>query len=138
MFKVERRDYGLEFLFVGSELPFNEVKELITIVKRLLGYGDQAKMHFYFDLRGLNRLNPETIKEFVLFRKFLITNYNAKRSVYILDSAVIQIQLKRIAKELGVFLDDRYIEPINLPGWEDKAIAWLINAQEPVPKKRKW
>ena len=54
-----------------------------------------------------------------------------KRSVVILDSQVAKMQLKRTAKESGIYVWERYLTSENNPDWEKQGMDWILNGIDP-------
>ena len=57
--------------------------------------------------------------------------HGMSKSVVILDSGIAVLQLKRTAKESGIYDHERYLTPEDNPNWEKQAMDWLLNDIDP-------
>lgn len=53
------------------------------------------------------------------------------RSVVILNSPIVTVQFKRIAKETGIYNWERYLDASSTPDWEQKGRRWLTDGIDP-------
>jgi hypothetical protein len=54
-----------------------------------------------------------------------------RRSCVILESQVVAMQFKRIAKSSGIYNHERYLAADTTPDWEKKALGWIVNGIDP-------
>lgn len=54
-----------------------------------------------------------------------------KRSVVILDSAIMAMQFKRLAKDTGIYEWERYIDASTHSNWEKLGEEWIVNGIDP-------
>lgn len=54
-----------------------------------------------------------------------------ERSVVILESTIITMQFKNIAKETGIYQWERYLDASKVPNFEEVGKKWLINGIDP-------
>ena len=54
-----------------------------------------------------------------------------ERSVVILNSTLVTMQFKRIAKETGIDQWERYIDASKTSNWEEVGVSWLEKGIDP-------
>ena len=57
--------------------------------------------------------------------------HGRQRSAVVLDSAMVQLQSSRRAREHGLD-QERILNAAQVPDWEAKALAWLTEGREPT------
>ncbi|MDP1830957.1 MAG: hypothetical protein Q8K67_02775 [Geothrix sp.] len=54
-----------------------------------------------------------------------------QRSAVILESMLVTLQFKNIAKKTGIYAWERYISATANPAWEQAALDWIVNGLDP-------
>lgn len=138
MHSIKKCIYGLEVKFIDvKNLSPEQLRHCFKEVRDKL-QGWKGIVNFYCDFTGVDKLTQAVLNELLEQKLFISENYEAKRWVYLIDSLVLSMQIKRVSKELGLMKNERVVSIKNCDDWEDKALGWLINSQEPVRKERKW
>lgn len=92
---------------------------------------------FFFDFRGLKKLTREQLEAFFTAKSELIERGFVKRAVYIMNSPVSMMQMKRLSRDVGFLKKTRFIDSRITENWEEVGLGWLINSEDPEPKKRR-
>lgn len=128
MYKIEKKDYGYQLTF-GDFIRSEEMQQWVEDSKQELA-SCPAEFGVFVDMRTLKPLAPETQAHMQEGQKL----YKAKgmtRSVVIVNSALIALQFKRIAKETGIYEWERYLDASAMDNWEEVGIRWLTEAVDP-------
>lgn len=128
MYKIEKTSYGVKIFFgdviVKSEM-MNWLSESQKIVKTL-----SNKFGILVDMRELLPLAADTQTVLQEGQK-LYKEKGMERSVVILNSPILTMQFKRLAKETGIYAFERYIDSSKNSNWEAMAKEWIVNAKDP-------
>ena len=89
-----------------------------------------GKFQILVDMRGLLPLLPDAQTALEEGQK-LFKAKGMERSCVILDSAVITMQFKRMAKETGIDAFERYIDASAHPDFITRAMDWLVKGKDP-------
>jgi hypothetical protein len=81
-------------------------------------------------MRTLKPLQPD-VQAILEEGQKLFKQKGMARSVVILANSVLTMQFKRIAKETGIYLWERYIDSNTNPKWEQTGIDWLAKGIDP-------
>jgi hypothetical protein len=125
MYKIEKTSYGIKLTF-GGFIQKEEMAQWVTESEKVLS-SLSKKFGVMVDMRELKPLTTESQLEMQKGQKLFKTN-GMERSVVILNDPIITMQFKRIAKETGIYLWERYIDASKRPNWEELGKKWLINA----------
>lgn len=132
MYSVEAEDYGIK-LTVSGVIYLDEAKEwlreyrekLVEMMARNKPFGHMV------DLRGFEPSTPE-VQEVTKIAMREFKRAGGKRSAVILDSAIVVMQIKRLAKETGIYDWERYIDAKKFSNPEDRAYAWIVGGVNPT------
>lgn len=128
MYKIENNSYGIKVTLNGSvenaeaQKWFIEMKDALNKIKK--------DFKVFVDMRGFKPASQEIQKVFVDIQKEF-KDHGMSKSVVILDNAIAVMQLKRTAKESGIYAHERYITPENNPNWEKQALDWIESSIDP-------
>lgn len=119
--------YGYKSVFTGYFTP-EEAHAWFEDVKRAVA----GKRQFgqLIDVRGQSANPPETnavIQEAMAY----VRQQGMQRSAVVLSSALITMQIKRLAKQTGMDAWERYIDASANPNWERAALAWIEKGVDP-------
>lgn len=81
------------------------------------------------DMRGLKLVAMES-KELLLEGQKRFKAAGMQRSALILDSMLLTLQFKSIAKETGIHVGERYLTAAT-PDCEQRALAWIVDGVDP-------
>ncbi len=128
MYKVEKKGYGYLLTF-GDEITMAEMSNWVKLSEQALASAP-AKFGVFVDMRTLKPLAPDAQAEMQRGQK-LFKMKGMERSVVIVNSSVIAMQFKRIARETGIYDWERYISAADEANWEKKGVDWLEKAIDP-------
>jgi len=128
MYNIEKKDFGYKLTFSGT-VEAAEMANWVKDAEKALA-SQAGPFGVFVDMRALNPLSNDAKAEMEKGQK-LFKQKGMQRSVVILNSAIVTMQFKKIAKETGIDAWERYIDASNAPDWEAKGIAWLKNGTEP-------
>lgn len=125
--QTESTAYGYRST-ISDVLPEAEAKAWFEDVKRAVG--TRSNFGQLIDLRRQKPYGPETnavIQEAMTY----VRAKGMVRSAVVLSSAVTALQIKRLAKETGMYEYERYIDASADPNWEQTALAWIERGIDP-------
>lgn len=128
MYKIEKKGYGFKLAFGGS-MKVDEVKRWVEESKTAL-VGAPKEFGVLIDMRTLQPLLEDAQTHMKEGQKL----YKAKgmlRSVVILNSPIVTLQFKRIAKETGIYAWERHIDASAVTDWEKVGIDWISKGIDP-------
>jgi len=128
MYKIEKKDFGYKLTF-GGFIKLDEMKQWVDESKKTLE-SSPSKFGVMVDMRELKPL-PKDAQEHMQVGQKSYKDKGMERSVVILNSAVLTVQFKRIAKETGIYDWERYINAAKDSNWEETGIKWLVDALDP-------
>jgi hypothetical protein len=126
-FQVEKTPYGIRTSHSGFATTA-EATQWLADCKRALG--EPHSFGQLVDLRGQKANSPET-NEIIQRHMKWIRGHGLVRSAVVLSSAVTALQIKRLAKETGMYDFERYFSPETDPDWEQKALDWIEKGVDP-------
>lgn len=130
MYFVIQRTFGMEFGFSGT-VNLDEMKQFREEALRLLA-GRATGFGVLFDNRKLRPGSIDAEAQQLLVQTE--TDYlraGMKRSCTLFQSAAVAMQLERTARQSGTFVCERFLNPVDLPDWHQKAMAWIERGVEP-------
>lgn len=125
--QTESTPYGYRST-ISDVLPEAEAKAWFEDVKRAVA--GRSNFGQLIDLRHQKPYGPETnavIQEAMTY----VRARGMQRSAVVLSSAVTALQIKRLAKETGMYAYERYIDASADPNWEQTALAWIERGVDP-------
>jgi len=128
MFKIDRENYGYKLTFSGT-IKADEMEQWVEESKKELA-SQAGKFGVFVDMRNLKPLDESAQKKMEAGQK-LYKQKGMERSVVVLDSALLTMQFKRIAKETGIYDWERYINAAVTPNWEEVGINWITKGVDP-------
>lgn len=129
MIENSRTDYGFRVTAPGfitaaeAQAWFDDLKTKVQ-VKNGRAFG------LMVDIRG-QKANPPETQEIINQAMQWLKKNGMQRSVVVMDSAVARLQIMRIAKQVGMYAYERYIDASRDAEWENKAVGWITNATDP-------
>lgn len=139
MYTIDRTDYGTRVCIGLETMGYYSLTEMEELVKEMTDRLERLRkpIAYFYDFRNLQKLPPEEMQLFMQFKANLVERGVVKRSAFIMNSPVLMLQMKRISRDVGLLSLERFIDSTINQNWEDIALAWLINAQDPNLKKRR-
>ncbi len=139
MYHIEKTAYGIRInlnlnkagLITGEEANrlYEELSRTLERLRRPIGY--------LIDMRNLKKMKSEDLQKLYQFKQNLVDRGIVKRTAYVMNNAVTMLQMKRISRDIGLLKYERFLDANMLKNWEEVALGWLINAQDPTPKRRR-
>lgn len=128
MYNVERTEFGFRITFAGT-MDADELRAWIDDSRATLE-ASPDEFGVLVDMRDLQLLGDD---EQALMREGqqYYRDAGMKRSVVILDSAVLTLQFRRLAKESGIYDWERYINAGDVEDWQRQALEWLLEGVDP-------
>jgi len=128
VYRIDPQPYGFGLTFSGS-VPKEEMAQwmqesLAALKEARTGFG------VVVDMRTLKVLSPEA-KVVMEAGQKLYKSSGMARSAVILDSVLLTMQFKSIAKETGIHQWERYINASAHPDWEQLALDWIQRGLDP-------
>lgn len=127
MYQLEKKNYGCK-VTIAQQFKLKEARAYIEELKEIIPQLPE-KFGIILDLRDLSPLEKES-KKILKYSQKLIGK-KLQRSAVIIDSAIISIQLKRLARQSGIFRAMRFLDATKLSGYKEIARNWVINGIEP-------
>ncbi len=92
-----------------------------------------GKFGVLIDMTTLNPISSET-QEVLVSGQQLYKQKGMERSAVALNSLVITLQFKRLARKSGIYAWERYIDAGKLTNWERVAEDWITKGADPDKK----
>ncbi len=131
MYSIQVTGFGLKLRTEGSLTDAEGddwvklyLQKLDEVVRRGKPFGQ------YVDMRGAKLLPPDFQKKLtVTMAKF--KESGGARSVVIMDTSTGAMQIRRLARESGVYSYERYLDAETTPNFERVGLAWIIDGKDP-------
>jgi hypothetical protein len=120
---LEKTDYGVRLTWTGFS-TLEELQRFYTTSKQLLPslkrpWGNLINM---VDAKPFPPESADLLREAQAYYRTM----GMERSVVIVNSPTVAMQLRRVAKESGIFDFERYVDISKHPNdWETRAVEWL-------------
>jgi hypothetical protein len=131
MYSIEKKDFGYKLVF-GDFIKADEMKKWVEESRKALAAAPK-EFGVFVDMRTLRPLPSDSQVSMEEGQK-LYKKKGMVRSAVILDSKVITLQFKRIAKETGIYEWERYIDASATPDWEKTGLEWIRDGKDPDKK----
>lgn len=128
MYKLESKTFGYALTFSGY-ITREEMEAWVQESRTALSRGS-TRFGVLVDMRGLKPL-PAPVKAVMEEGQRLYKAAGMTRSAVILDSHLIAMQFKSIAKETGIYEWERYLSTADQPNWETLAMHWIRSGTDP-------
>jgi len=127
MYKIEKTSYGVKMIF-RDVIEKSELMNWLSDSKNILDTLSD-KFGVLVDMRELLPLTAES--QLILQEgQKLYKEKGMERSVVILNSPILTIQIKRLSKATGIYAFERYIDSSKHSDWEEMAKEWIENAKD--------
>ncbi len=128
MYKIEKKDYGYKLIFSGT-IDLDEMKEWVRESEKAL-VSAPSNFGVLVDMRDLKPLESDAKTEMEKGQK-LYKDKGMQRSAVILNSAILTVQFKNIARKSGIYQWERYLNASKVADWEKRAVDWIKNGVDP-------
>jgi hypothetical protein len=128
MYRVEQEPFGIRITlggFIEKEEISRWAEDVAKLIKKL-GPGFSV----FVDMRELSPL-PADAQEIVVSTQANARASGMLRAVHIHKNPVTILQMRRLAKESGIYDTERFIDASADPNWEQIALDWLLKGIDP-------
>jgi len=110
-------------------------KEICQLAEEITSMACSIERPFsiFVDTREMLSLGQSTLSTLIECQQ-AASRAGLERSVVVLISPVIRIQLRRVAADSGISDGKRYINAAKNDDWEKVVMDWILNGVEPDPK----
>jgi hypothetical protein len=131
MYNLEKKPWGFKLVFAET-ISNEEMKRWVKESQNAL-FGAAGKFGILVDMRSLKPLSPDAQDTMVQGQQ-LFKKAGMERSAVILNSMALTLQFKRLAKESGIYVWERYIDASSHADWEQIGISWVTKGIDPDRK----
>jgi hypothetical protein len=128
MYKIEQKNYGVKLIFSGFLRETEMLSWQTEMLNLLKDLSDSFGM--LIDMREMTAL-PAKSQEIVM-KTQKIFKPRVVRSTTVTHSVITDIQSKRIGTASGVNETKRFINAMDTPDWEERAVNWIEKGVEPT------
>ncbi len=128
MYKIDKKNYGFKLTFSDS-ITAEEMKKWVSDSSTALKSQAQG-FGVLIDMRKLRPLTNDA-REVMERGQKLYKQAGMKRSAVVVESKILALQFRRLAKETGIDEWERYIDTSTSPNWEQTGVDWLQKALDP-------
>ncbi|MBZ5681801.1 MAG: hypothetical protein LAO24_17020 [Acidobacteriia bacterium] len=125
MYKIEKSDLGFHLTF-GGTITKGELEEWYKESEQVLAT-QQVPFGVIIDMRTLAPL-PVEAQGIMVRGQSMYRSRGMQRSCVILEDPITTIQFRRLAKQSGIFLYERYIDASAHKDWRQQAEKWVKGA----------
>ena len=133
MYKIDQKPYGYHLLFSGY-IKTEEMKAWVNDAKICLKTPPAKEFGVFVDMRDLKPLDQETTK-IMVEGQALFKAKGMARSVVILNSTIVTLQFRRLAKESGIYEWERYLDASAVNDFEKIGEDWIVRSIDPDKKQ---
>ncbi|MCK5124739.1 MAG: hypothetical protein KAR42_00640 [candidate division Zixibacteria bacterium] len=131
MYKIEKKDFGFKLTF-GETIAVEEMEQWVKDSETALK-SCTSDFGVFIDMRTLKPVTNDARTIMEKGQK-LYKQGGMTRSVVIVDSAIMAMQFKRLAKESGIYTWERYIDASSNSDWEKIGENWITKSLDPDEK----
>jgi hypothetical protein len=132
MYRIEKKPYGYRMLFSGF-IKNDEMKAWAQEVKATLAAPQAKEFGVFVDMRDLKPLD-DAAKATMVEGQLIFKDKGMVRSVVILNSPILTMQFKRLAKESGIYQWERYVDASVVSDFEKVGEDWVGKGIDPDKK----
>jgi hypothetical protein len=130
MYKIAKEKFGYQLTF-GDTISLEEMKRWREESRAAL-VGAPKTFGVMIDMRTLLPSGIRADAQAVMVAgQQLYRDAGMQRSCVILQSAIVTMQFKRLAKASGIHAFERYINAEATPDWRAKALGWIEDKTDP-------
>jgi hypothetical protein len=128
MYKIDKQPFGFKLTF-GGAMNKEEMEHWQSESRQQLATAS-APFGVVVDMRDLKPL-PDDAQAVMVNGQKLYKDAGMQRSAVILANSIVTLQFRRLAKESGIAVWERYIDASSEPKWQEKAVDWVKSAIDP-------
>ncbi|RZV10562.1 hypothetical protein BDK88_1731 [Natrinema hispanicum] len=128
MYTIEEMDFGFQITFAGK-MDADELHEWADDSQAVLR-DSPDEFGVLVDMRDLKLLNDDE-QQLMRDGQQHYQEAGMVRSSVILDSAILTLQFRRLAKESGIYDWERYLNAGTTDDWYQQAVDWLVDEIDP-------
>lgn len=129
MNSVERTNYGYKVTLAGFVIAAEMHSWLENIHQLLKEHGDEP-FGVIIDIRKLRILSSEA-RQAMIAGKEVFDLKNLKRVALVVDGLVTTLRYRQIAREIGDYCCERFLDASRTKNWEQVALAWVQDGIDP-------
>lgn len=129
MYSIDKTEYGFR-LFFGDKISKDEMNSWLEESHKNLSAIEKGGFGVLVDMRTLKPLDQDA-KDVMEEGQALYRDKGMQRSAVILNSNILTLQFVKIGKKTKIGNNERYIDANQYPDWEERALRWLKQGQEP-------
>ncbi|ELY49941.1 hypothetical protein [Natronorubrum bangense] len=128
MYTIEQTEFGFKITFAGK-MDEQELQEW-TDDSRTALQDAPDEFGVLVDMRELNLLSNDE-QQVMRAGQQHYQDAGMVRSSVVLDSAILTLQFRRLAKESGIYEWERYLNAGTSDDWHQQAVDWLVDGVDP-------
>lgn len=128
MYEIDRTRFGFRITFAGR-MDEAELREWIAESRSVLREAPD-EFSVLVDMRKLQVLGEDE-QELMREGQERYREAGMQRSLVLLNSAILTLQFRRLAKESGIYEYERYVNTEIVENWKRPALEWLVNGVDP-------
>lgn len=128
MYSIQRKKYGYLLTFSNIVSPAEMIQWLEDSKKELVHSPDEFVV--FVDMRELNPLEPEAMK-IITQGQILFKQSGMMRSFVVVEKPVVNLQFVKISKLSGIHDNERVLDVITSPNWEEEGLNWILHGIDP-------
>jgi anti-anti-sigma regulatory factor len=129
MYKIEKRPSGYILTFAGN-INADEMQNWYDDSQKALRAETSSSFGVIIDMKDLLPLSSAA-KDIMVGGQQLYKVKGMKKSAVLLNSSVIALQFKNIAKTSGIYATERYIDASSVPNAIKVAVDWVKDGIDP-------
>ena len=128
MYTIEQTVFGFQITFAGK-MDEGELREWAADSRERL-QDSLDEFGVLVDMRDLKLLSDDE-QRVMRDGQQHYQDAGMVRSSVILDSAILTLQFRRLARESGIYEWERYINAGTTDDWHQQAVDWLVDGIDP-------
>lgn len=128
MYTIEQTEFGFQITFAGK-MDERELREWSADSQTALQDAPE-EFGVLVDMRELKLLSDDE-QRLMRAGQQQYRDAGMTRSSVILESAILTLQFRRLAKESGIYDWERYLNAGTTDDWHQQAVDWLTDGVDP-------
>ena len=128
MYSIQRKNYGYLLTFSGIVSPIEMNRWFEDCKKELVHSPDEFVV--FVDMRELTPLEPEAM-DIITQGQIIFKQSGMIRSVVVVEKPVVNLQFVKISKLSGIHGNERVLDVMTSPNWEEAGLNWILHGIEP-------
>ena len=128
MYSIQKKNYGYFLTFSGLVSPDEMNRWFEDCKKELVQSPDEFVV--FVDMRELAPLEQEAMDTITQGQK-MFKRHGMMRSVVVVEKPVVNLQFVKISKLSGIHDNERVLDLMTSPNWEEAGMNWILHGIEP-------